>query len=419
MLQLGYRIDVLGQIRFQFILAIILIILCFLYKPIKGLDYDHKSLVIVSFTLIFFLFLSVLYSIDSSHSWNVFVERVVKFSFISLFIYAFSNSIFSLKGAVFFFLLSCLKLGQEGLYGTITGSLIWENQGIMRLHGSTPIYHHPNSFSGMAVGTLPFIIFLFNVSNKYIKMGLIILAILSLNIIIFSGSRTGYVAVVLLLLLLFFQSNQKIKILIAAILILSIGISYIPDQYIGRFESIFTLKEAEGKSSESRLEILEESIEVFLNNPLGIGVDSFPVYRNVILGKKAADTHNLYTQILTNIGAHGLLVFFIFIILIRKKLKKIHETGKKLLKSLDQISNNQVNQSVIRKYKKDIQFLLALTKVILYYLYMRLILGVFGHDLYEMYWWLILGFTLALNKIIILHSNEIVILKRDLKGLNE
>ena len=33
---------------------------------------------------------------------------------------------------------------QEAVRGLISGSLVWGNQGIMRLHGSVPRYGHPN-----------------------------------------------------------------------------------------------------------------------------------------------------------------------------------------------------------------------------------------------------------------------------------
>ena len=45
------------------------------------------------------------------------------------------------------------------------------------------------------------------------------------------------------------------------------------DQYKDRFKSI-TGKEAEGSSKEARILILEDALQIFLENPLGVGLAS-------------------------------------------------------------------------------------------------------------------------------------------------
>jgi hypothetical protein len=39
------------------------------------------------------------------------------------------------------------------------------------------------------------------------------------------------------------------------------------------------------------------------------------------------------------------------------------------------------------------------------FLLLRLILGLFGMDTYEIYWWFVLGLTLAVNKLLLLRDN--------------
>ena len=45
--------------------------------------------------------------------------------------------------------------------------MVWFNQGIPRLHGPVGQLGHPNSFSGFAVGTLPFILYLYPLLKKH------------------------------------------------------------------------------------------------------------------------------------------------------------------------------------------------------------------------------------------------------------
>ena len=166
----------------------------------------------------------------------------------------------------------------------------------MRLHGSTGLYEHPNSFAGMALGTLPFILYLFPIANKWIKALLLLQLIFALNIILYTGSRTGYIGFIAVLLVFIARSKRKIEILI----ILSIGIllaaQFAPEQYRDRFVSIFQIStETEGTSISTefgktskvieggqgsvsaRIQIFKDSLDIFLSHPLGVGVSAFPI----------------------------------------------------------------------------------------------------------------------------------------------
>ena len=189
-LQLGGRVGLLGAIRFEFLLGTFLI-LCAVVRMLN----ERLSPTPLMKPICFFFSILVLYTLfsyDRSLSWTTFYERVVKFSMLALFFAAFIRTEWALKMAVAAFLLAMLKLGQEGFVGWLSGSMVWQNQGIPRLHGSTGLYFHPNSFSGMAVGCLPFIYYLFPVTNKFQKLALAALLVCCVIIIVFTGSRTGY-----------------------------------------------------------------------------------------------------------------------------------------------------------------------------------------------------------------------------------
>ncbi|MBK9953455.1 MAG: hypothetical protein IPP10_18805 [Candidatus Competibacteraceae bacterium] len=134
------------------------------------------------------LFISMITMIFFSYvpeiSFNLFIDRVIKFSLLGFFIAAFV---------------------------TTPKRLAWENQGVLRLNGPTPNYSHPNSFSGMALGTLPFIFYFFSIVDRYFRLILLVQLLFSLNIIIFTGSRTGYVALVIGLLFFILKSSKPIK----------------------------------------------------------------------------------------------------------------------------------------------------------------------------------------------------------------
>lgn len=102
---------------------------------------------------------------------------------------------------------------------------------------------------------------------------------------------------------------------------------------------------------------------------------AFPEVRENIFGR-SQDTHNLYLEILTNTGFIGLIIFFLFI--------------SQLLKT---------NQKIIRFHmshdSSESPFLIALASSMVGFIWARLFLGLFGMDMYEIYWWLALGLTLS------------------------
>lgn len=384
-LKLNTRVDLLGQIRFEFILGLSLILISFYYlfteKTIKSKKASYSKNTAIFYIL--YLGLFVIFSFDRSLSWSVYMDRVLTFSLYGLFIVVFVRSPKSLMFFIVVYLLACLRLGYEGFHGWITGSMVWQNQGIMRLHGTTSVLLHPNSFSGFAVGLLPFIYYLFKPSTKYVRIMLVGLLIFSIIIIIYTGSRTGYVATILFVMYLFRNSKNKIKYGVALFLVAIISIPFIPDQYIDRFSTIFTQEEIEGQSMDKRKEIIKDAVEIFKMHPMGVGVGAFPIARDHYFGRNQ-DTHNLYLEVLTNSGFVGLGIFLILVI-------SIYRLNQHTLKSCLSLRND----GPIALKGEDLIKIEAVVKAVNGYLMVRLILGLFGMDMYEIYWWFILGISIA------------------------
>lgn len=401
-LQGGIRFPLLGSIRFEFLAGMLLSIFAVkeyyinLNKKPSGLGIWVGFLFVIMITM-------TLFSFNVVTSYNIFIDRVVKFSLFGLFILTFVTSPKRLGFFIAAFLFACFKMGQEGLVGNITGSLIWQNQEIMRLHGSTPNYEHPNSFSGMAIGCIPFVLYLYHVVPRYLRFILLIQFGLMMHIVIFTGSRTGYFGFLGGIIFFILNSKNRKKLFLWVLCTLIVAIPFIPDQYIKRAQTLTPEQEGGEQSGiYLRQQITKDALEIFLANPLGIGVGAFPSIRKYVYNR-SQDTHNLYLEIATNIGLQGLVVFFglifsIFRILLKlqkdiflqikdlnTKEKKIYITDEALEPILDGM----------RSHVYELQFMLAIVKSVYLFLIIRLFLGVFGHDLYEIYWWFALGITVA------------------------
>jgi putative inorganic carbon (HCO3(-)) transporter len=392
-LQLGTRVRVLGELRIELILALSLVGLA-LVTPRQRPEIGSNLYAYIAWFYLAVI-IQIPFSYDFANSWIIFFDRFVKFSFMALFIVVFVRTPFALRLFLAAFLLACLKLGQEGLVGTITGSLIWENQGVMRLNGPTPLYSHPNSFSGMALGTLPFVYYLFPLVNRWLKVALLVLAGLSFNIILHAGSRTTYVGFFLFAAFLLWRSEKRMKFLIVAIAAFAVTLPFIPDQYVERFQSI-TGQEKEGHSKERRVEILQDAVVIFSEHPFGVGVAAFPAVRIQRFGR-FQDTHNLYFEVATNLGVQGFLIWLMLIIAIFKNISRLSLDLKGQLTRLLAGAPEKVADSGVMTHVANVRLMLAVINAVCAYLVIRLILGFFGMDLYEIYWWVVLGLVIAVH----------------------
>jgi putative inorganic carbon (hco3(-)) transporter len=399
-LQAGIRFPVLGAIRVEFGLGLLLSVFAILAIAKRAKDFKWTAVGKWGLALVLLLFVMTVYSVDPVTSWSIFSDRVFKFSLLGFFIAAFVTNPVRLRLFLIVFLLVAAKLGQEGLHGTITGSMLWENQGIPRLHGSTPNYGHPNSFSGMAVGMLPFVVFIYPLVSWKWRLALAFLALMLLNIVLRTGSRTGYVGFFAGLLWLLSRSRHKLKTALGVSVLVLIAIPFIPDDYVDRFETIFEPVEiGEDTSSGKRKEILVDAWAVFVARPLGVGVGAFPTIRAQWFGR-LQDTHNLYLEVATNAGIQGFLIFMGLVVAIFISLRRtlthverdLFMVGWKRGEAVEGIARNETEAGHIR----DLLWLRASCLALTGFLIIRLVLGIFGHDLYERYWWFLAGSAIAL-----------------------
>lgn len=414
-LQGSYRIPVLGAMRFEFIYGAVLGVIVLVTGGLSRLSSPLVKYVVLLFLC---MLIEIPFSYNQPLSWSIFVDRVLKFAAMGVFIAAFVTNPRSLIFFLGAFLLACLKMGQEGFLGMITGNMVWENQGIMRLHGATPLYEHPNSFSGMALGTLPFIYYLFPLVPRWAKIVLALLAAFSANIILFTGSRTGYVAFFVMVMFVFYKSRNKKKFFAIALVAGILGLAVVPQDYVERFESIFTGQEKEGRSSETRIQILKDAWEVFLSHPLGVGVAAFPTVRMARFGR-VQDTHNLYLEIATNLGIQGLIIFAMFIYSMLKLLNKLRKSALDQIRTLEgalvRIDDGCAHADVYHKHIFDLKLMHATVSAVYLFIVIRLALGLFGMDLYEIYWWFASGLAVALYNIINHAQKKTVVLAEEIQ----
>ena len=386
-LQLGYRWPVLSSFRHELLIAMILGPVA-VVKLSKEVGWQDSRIVNWSGALILWMIVMVVLSDFPGESWDVFLDRVLKMAGFGLIIAGFVTHPRLLVLFIVVYLLVFLKITQEGITGLITGSMVWENQGVPRLHGSTPNYAHPNSLAGTQLAVLPFILFLIPVCRGLLKKVLIAQAVFTIIVIVICASRTAYLSGFICLLILVLRSGSIKQKFALLMFIPIITVAFMPEIYWARFESIFTGQELEGDSMSTRVQILRDSLGTFFDNPGGVGVGAFPFYRVITYGR-VQDTHNLYLEVATNLGVIGIIIFSGFIAAVYKSLRR--SSGK----IADLLLTKGAEEDSLGY--KQLQALDAICNGAIWYLIIRLLLGLFGHDLYEIYWWFLAGLAVSIS----------------------
>jgi len=414
-LEIGKRVPFCAKIRLEFLVGAILGVLA-LYRFFSNPDRSKHNSDIATIIIIYLLVLliSVPLAVDVDVAWNAYVNRVFKFALMSFFISQFVTSPKTLKFFCFSSFLAFFKVGQEALYGKLTGSMVWYNQGIPRLHGPpNTMFGHPNSLSGKTLSLLPFLWYLFPVlKNKWVRLLILIQLVFSVNILIFTGSRTGYVTCIVMLIVLGIMSQKKWRTFLLILLVAIIAIETVPGDYKERFLSAFTGQERVGHSKAKRLDLLRDSLRVFLEYPLGVGLFCFPIIQQQE-GRNPQETHNLYTQILSETGIQGAIGFLFFISVLWKKMSNIKLKIQTYIRNISKlkITYIKVNDSNINKKlserQSDLSLLLAIINATQLFIITRLILGFFGHDLLEIYWWIAAGLVIAVTNLVHVIEKEL------------
>lgn len=402
--QLGARREFMATIRAEFLLGLLVILVVWREfmsrKPAIG---DSTRLLYAIVLLFVVMGIQVPFAADPVLAREVMFDRVIKFALLTFFMVVLIESPRYMAWFIGVFLFSLFYITLESVRGLITGGLVWENQGIMRLHGAVPIYAHPNSLAGVSMGALPFVIFLFlHVRRWYFRLGLIAVGTTSLLCVIYSGSRTAYVGIVGLVFYWWLLSKNKIRFFALAAVLGSLAVLVVPDQYIERFESIGG-KEKEGSSKETRIEILRDAFQIFKERPLGVGIASFPAARTERFGR-TQDTHNLYLEVATNLGIQG---FVVFVVLAGIMMHRFVATASSFHRQRERLRSIAARRGLPRnlmapakRHYQDLGFLAAISKAGGAFIFIRLVLGLFGMDLYEVYWWFGAGLAVALSALV-------------------
>jgi len=346
-LHIPARIPILGAIRFDLLLVITIFLLLFLYH--KNVKRSNRS---STEYLINILCIYVILAVPFAE-WPGTVLRSGLPNFIKAVIFFYFTVIImntekKLKIMIFIFLACQLFRVLEPLYLHITegywGDSTYMGEGYFmdRLTGSPYDVINPNGLAFIIVSIVPFLHFY--LLNKKIKYKLLYVVMLTplIYALILTASRTGLLALFIIGLGIFIKSKNKILltsiVVIGAILIIPNLSPLQRDRYLS-----ITRDDVRGSQSvQLRYTGIREDLKLALNRPvfghgLGTSLEVNVHGRNVDLV-----AHNLYVELMQEIGIIGTLIYILFIftiiknfIYVRKKIKHSNFENKFIETSVD------------------------------------------------------------------------------------
>ncbi|HOX25964.1 MAG TPA: O-antigen ligase family protein [Candidatus Krumholzibacteria bacterium] len=401
---LGERLSILSAIRHELVLAVVMLGLCAMFMMANPPRLRGEGRLITAAGIyVLVLLYQIPMAVVPSVAQQTFMDSVFKHIVFAFFVIVIVRSPRHMIGLYGAWLFSLFWLYQEAVRGLISGSLMWYNQGIRRLHGSVELYRHPNGLSLIACTCLPF---LFHLVPVFRRMRVFLLWLLATGglaalCILYTGSRAGYVGVLgMLPFWALTRPNRGRNLMIMAGMLLVI-VLVMPEQYKGRFESIGAEEEAAGHSREARLQIMEDAWAVFKLHPLGTGIDGFQIVRAQMFGK-VQDTHNLYLQILTHLGIQGMVAWLFLIVSMFQSLNGTIRRLDAILREVRDAANRVADDRAARRqlgiYFGQMRILRAAAMGTRMFLFFMLVNGLFAHTLYLVSWWFVLAQACVLGE---------------------
>lgn len=186
--------------------------------------------------------------------------------------------------------------------------------GIVRMIGVDAYLSDPNSFAATLLYAVP-MSFPFwqdapGVFSRLLQVGY---WALTLTCVLLTGSRGAFVGLGFLTISRAFLSRHLLKSVVFLVLASPVLWFVLPERLQNRFLTLYDPSYGPAnaqESAESRAQFFEEGLRLFQNEPLlGNGPDSFPLASGTLM-----KPHNLYAQLLSELGGLGALCFCLILL---------------------------------------------------------------------------------------------------------
>jgi putative inorganic carbon (hco3(-)) transporter len=214
-----------------------------------------------------------------------------------------------------------------GYWGSSAHSQVGGFTTLDRLSGAPHDIINPNQLAWVIVSTIPFVFYLGFQNSLKLRLSSIALLSIFLYVMMLTGSRSGLLSLFVLIIAMIWIGTGKIKKL-ATGMVLVVPLAFLvagnlsPDLQV-RYFSIVDDTVPGSDTARGRIDAMKTNLSTVWNRPIfghGLGT-SKEVSANFLPGR-AKITHNLYIEVLQEVGIVGFIVFMLYVIEIMRGLRE-------------------------------------------------------------------------------------------------
>ncbi|MCL7945687.1 O-antigen ligase family protein [Marinobacter sp. ATCH36] len=250
-----------------------------------------------------------------------------------------------------------------------------------RLSGAPADVINPNELGFVIVTAIPFLHYLLWPLGW--KSKLIYLAIMPalLYSLILTMSRGAFIALLVVAFLVFKKSKHKMKLIFLAVVVALGALSVMTPIQKDRYLSLVDSDTAGAATAEGRLKGMVGEFKLGLTRPVvGHGLGTTPEAKTHKLGERKA-SHNLYAELMIELGLIGFVIFLRFLYQIARKLSVVRSQFAALNRS-DRSYYSRLNKCLIA----------------VFWMYAVYSLNYWGLSQY--YWYLLGGLVIAFGRLV-------------------
>jgi probable O-glycosylation ligase (exosortase A-associated) len=371
----------LAPLRLEFLLGGFLAFLTLMKNKYKYGAFTIPRSNLINFFVAFLVAMAISFPLSACKDCTIVrIQEVVKFGVFFLLIILQINSKKRLEVFFWVFVLLNAKIAFEVMVGFVTGAGAVMNQGLTRANSASSV---TDNFNGIAITintVFPFVYYMFfHYKKLWIRIFLGGLLILFATTVISTGSRGGLLGFLAILGFIWWQSRNKALFAAMAVVIMIGGWFSISEERRARYITI-TDTENIDESSQGRIDAWIDGMQLFISQPItGVGAGGVLQARVERFGVWL-DPHNLYVQVLAELGLIGGFTYFGFILWIfRINRRLIRESG----------DDDAPHKLFIPFARATIIACAAM-----------LVTGMFAHSMYRYSWYLLAALTVAGERIL-------------------
>jgi len=374
--RIGLHYPALGKVRIELTIALIVLIATFISRKNIGekcaLTYNPVNKYMFCFFCV--IMASFVQTWDYAESWEFFVIEFIKVYVFFVMIVILLESEQDIRLFLWVFALVTIWLNYEGLFRYFSEQHSYQFQGVDVAISSKGFAAGHVAAANMQLQCLPVMIYLAFYEKKLIfKIFACILSVLSVLGVIASGSRGGFLGLIVIGILFVYFSKKRTLALLVCSSIFIVSLSFLPGNYMGWMGSIVGYAD---DSATSRITGLINGIEMMIRRPiLGVGPGCYRLARKAWFGW-GLESHNHYGQVMGDLGLAGTIAWGFFIVYVFKNLSQA--------------------KKVFQEKGHNIVFLIIGIQVALI---VRLFEGMFSHSLYIFFWYVMAALSIALLKV--------------------